>query len=164
MKKTAIYPGTFDPITNGHLDLVARAEQIFDEVIIAVSNNPRKNPLFSIEERLALVNEAVKDIPHVHVESFDDLLVNFVSQKNAKFVIRGLRAVSDFEYEFQMASANRRIDSNVETIFLTPQESNYFISSSLVREISYYGGNIESFVPKHIESAMVEKYASLKGR
>ncbi len=163
MKKTAIYPGTFDPITNGHLDLVARAEQIFDEVIIAVSNNPRKNPLFSIEERLALVNEAVKDIPHVHVESFDDLLVNFVSQKNAKFVIRGLRAVSDFEYEFQMASANRRIDSNVETIFLTPQESNYFISSSLVREISYYGGNIESFVPKHIESAMVEKYASLKG-
>lgn len=162
MKKIAIYPGTFDPITNGHLDLVARAEQIFDEVIIAVSNNPRKNPLFSIDERLALVNEAVKDIPHVHVESFDDLLVNFVASKNAKFVIRGLRAVSDFEYEFQMASANRRIDSNVETIFLTPQESNYFISSSLVREISYYGGNIESFAPKHICTALIEKHASSK--
>ncbi len=162
MKKVAIYPGTFDPITNGHLDLVARAEQIFDEVIIAVSDNPRKNPLFSTKERLALVDEAVKDIPHVYVESFDDLLVNFVARKNAKFVIRGLRAVSDFEYEFQLASANRRLDSNVETIFLTPQESNYFISSSLVREISYYGGEVESFVPSHIKIALDEKYAKVK--
>ncbi len=162
MKKIAIYPGTFDPITNGHLDLVARAEQIFDEVIIAVSDNPRKNPLFSTQERLQLVNEAVKDIPHVHVESFDDLLVNFVARKKAKFVIRGLRAVSDFEYEFQLASANRRMDSNVETIFLTPQESNYFISSSLVREISYYGGAVESFVPQHIDAALQEKYAKIK--
>lgn len=162
MKKIAIYPGTFDPITNGHLDLVARAEQIFDEVIIAVSDNPRKNPLFSTQERMALVTEAVQDIPHVHVESFDDLLVNFVARKNAKFVIRGLRAVSDFEYEFQLASANRRMDSNVETIFLTPQESNYFISSSLVREISYYGGAVESFVPAHIQAALKNKYASIK--
>ncbi len=164
MKKIAIYPGTFDPITNGHLDLVARAEQIFDEVIIAVSDNPRKNPLFNIDERLALVEEAVKDIPHVHVESFDDLLVSYVARKNAKFVIRGLRAVSDFEYEFQLASANRRMDSNVETIFLTPQESNYFISSSLVREISYYGGDVDSFVPKHIIEALTNKYASIKAQ
>lgn len=162
MKKTAIYPGTFDPITNGHLDLVSRAEQIFDEVIIAVSDNPRKNPLFSTEERLALVNEAVKNIPHVHVESFDDLLVNFVARKNAKFVIRGLRAVSDFEYEFQLASANRRLDGNVETIFLTPQESNYFISSSLVREISYYGGDVRSFVPEHIITALQSKYGAMQ--
>ena len=108
------------------------------------------------------MDEAVKDIPHVYVESFDDLLVNFVARKNAKFVIRGLRAVSDFEYEFQLASANRRLDSNVETIFLTPQESNYFISSSLVREISYYGGEVESFVPSHIKIALDEKYAKVK--
>ncbi|WP_353411880.1 pantetheine-phosphate adenylyltransferase [Arenicella sp. 4NH20-0111] len=162
MKKIAIYPGTFDPLTNGHLDLVARAEQIFDEVIIAVSDNPRKNPLFTASERMDMVDKAVKDIPHVHVESFDDLLVNFVARKKAKFVIRGLRAVSDFEYEFQLASANRRLDSNVETIFLTPQESNYFISSSLVREISYYGGDISSFVPKHIETKLAEKYADIK--
>ena len=101
MKKIAIYPGTFDPITNGHLDLVGRAEQIFDEVIIAVSDNPRKNPLFSAQERIKLVEKAVVDIPHVHVERFDDLLVNFVARKNAKFVIRGLRAVSVFEYELQ---------------------------------------------------------------
>lgn len=160
MKKIAIYPGTFDPITNGHLDLVARAEQIFDEVIIAVSDNPRKNPLFNTQERVAMVDKAVAHIPHVSVESFDDLLVNFVTRKHAKFVIRGLRAVSDFEYEFQLASANRRLDSNVETIFLTPLEANYFISSSLVREISYYQGDISSFVPAHVEDAMQVKWAS----
>jgi pantetheine-phosphate adenylyltransferase len=164
MKKVAIYPGTFDPVTNGHLDLVARAEQIFDEVIIAVSDNPRKNPLFSTEERVALVDQATKNIPHVRVESFDDLLVNFVVSKNAKFVIRGLRAVSDFEYEFQLASANRRLDNNVETIFLTPLEANYFISSSLVREISYYQGDISSFVPEHVEAALAKKWASTKSQ
>ncbi len=159
MKKVGIYPGTFDPITNGHLDLVARAEQIFDEVVIAVSDNPRKNPLFSTSERVALVDEATKDIPHVRVESFDDLLVNFVARKeNAKFVIRGLRAVSDFEYEFQLASANRRLDSSIETIFLTPLEANYFISSSLVREISYYKGDISSFVPEHVRRALEKKW------
>ena len=162
MKKIAIYPGTFDPITNGHLDLVARAEQIFDQVIIAVSDNPRKSPLFDIEERLAMVDEATKHIPHVQVESFDDLLVNFVARKNAKFVIRGLRAVSDFEYEFQLASANRRLDNNVETIFLTPSEANYFISSSLVREISFYQGDISSFVPAHVQTAMVDKWERKK--
>jgi pantetheine-phosphate adenylyltransferase len=159
MKKIAIYPGTFDPITNGHLDLVARAEQIFDQVIIAVSDNPRKNPLFDTRERVAMVDEAIKHIPHVSVESFDDLLVNFVARKNAKFVIRGLRAVSDFEYEFQLASANRRLDSNVETIFLTPSEANYFISSSLVREISFYQGDVSSFVPPHVEQVLKDKWS-----
>lgn len=162
MKKIAIYPGTFDPITNGHLDLVARAEQIFDEVVIAVSDNPRKSPVFDVKQRLALVDEATAHIPHVTVERFDDLLVNFVARKNAKFVIRGLRAVSDFEYEFQLASANRRLDGNIETIFLTPSEANYFISSSLVREISYYQGDISSFVPKHVERAMIEKWKTKK--
>ena len=158
MSKIAIYPGTFDPITNGHIDLVMRAAQIFDQVIIAVSNNPRKNPLFNIDERIAMVNQAVEHLEHVTVEPFDDLLVSFVRRKQAKFVIRGLRAVSDFEYEFQLASANRRLDENVETIFLTPSESNYFISSSLVREISYYRGDVSSFVPESVVTALATKW------
>jgi len=162
MKKIAIYPGTFDPITNGHIDLLGRAAQIFDEVIIAVSDNPRKNPVFTTQERMDLVIEASKHIENVQVERFDDLLVNYVERKKARFVIRGLRAVSDFEYEFQLASANRRMNENVETIFLTPSEANYFISSSLVREISYYEGDIQSFVPKHVEKAMFAKWASKK--
>lgn len=163
MSKIAIYPGTFDPITNGHLDLVKRAEQIFDQVIIAVSDNPRKSPLFSIDERISLVTEVTKGIPNIRVDRFDDLLVNFVARNKARFVIRGLRAVSDFDYEFQLASANRRMDENVETIFLTPSEANYFISSSLVREISYYDGDIKSFVPTHVETAIFKKWADQRG-
>jgi len=162
MSKKAIYPGTFDPITNGHLDLVVRAAQIFDEVIIAVSDNPRKNPLFSIEQRMVMVNKAVAGIDNVSIDRFDDLLVNFVNRKKAKFVIRGLRAVSDFEYEFQLASANRRLDENVETIFLTPSESNYFISSSLVREISYYDGDVSSFVPKNVQQSLKKRWKETK--
>lgn len=164
MSKIAIYPGTFDPITNGHIDLVERATQIFDSVIIAVSNNPRKSPLFDIDERMEIVQTAVKDIEHVSVESFNDLLVKFVRRKKARFVIRGLRAVSDFEYEFQLASANRRLDDTVETIFLTPSEANYFISSSLVREISHYEGNVSSFVPASVEAALLKKWASVKNQ
>ena len=159
MKKIAIYPGTFDPITNGHSDLVYRATQIFDEVVIAVSDNPRKNPLFGIEDRLRMVNEVVSGFDSVRVIRFDDLLVNLVDRENARFVIRGLRAVSDFEYEFQLASANRRMNKKVETIFLTPSEANYFVSSSLIREIAYYGGDVSSFVTPFVEQMLLEKRA-----
>jgi len=162
MSKIAIYPGTFDPVTNGHLDLLERAAKIFDKVIIAVADNPRKNPLFSIDERIDMVNAVSGHIDNVGVEPFDDLLVNYVGRKNANFVIRGLRAVSDFDYEFQLASANRRLNENVETIFLTPSEANYFISSSLVREISFYDGDIQSFVPKHVEEQVIKKWATKK--
>jgi len=162
MSKIAIYPGTFDPITNGHLDLLVRATKIFDKVIIAVANNPRKNPLFSVDERISMIQAVSSDIENIEIEPFDDLLVNYVGRKNANFVIRGLRAVSDFDYEFQLASANRRLDENVETIFLTPSEANYFISSSLVREISFYEGDVQSFVPKHVEEKVIEKWAAKK--
>ena len=162
MSKIAIYPGTFDPVTNGHLDLLERAAKIFDKVIIAVADNPRKNPLFSIDERIDMVKAVSGHIDNVGVEPFDDLLVNYVGRKNANFVIRGLRAVSDFDYEFQLASANRRLNENVETIFLTPSEANYFISSSLVREISFYDGDIQSFVPKHVEEQVLKKWATKK--
>lgn len=162
MSKVALYPGTFDPITNGHLDLVARAELIFDEVIIAISNNPRKNPLFNIEERTAMVEKSVDHLEHVKVEAFDDLLISFARRQNANFIIRGLRAVSDFDYEFQLASANRRLDEGIETIFLTPSEANYFTSSSLVREISHYQGDASSFVPAHVDEALKAKWQSIK--
>lgn len=162
MKKIAIYPGTFDPITNGHIDLLTRAGLIFDHVIMAVSDNPRKNPLFDVDERMEMIKVAVADNPNVSIDSFDDLLVSYAMRRDACFIIRGLRAVSDFDYEFQLASGNRRLNSNVETIFLTPSESNYFISSSLVREISYYDGDISSFVPKHVIDAMQSKWAEKK--
>jgi len=159
MKKIAIYPGTFDPITNGHLDLLQRATRIFDEVIVAISNNPKKQPMFQLDERIDLVQRVVQDMDNVSIEGFDELLVDYVNRKKARFIIRGLRAVSDFEYEFQLAAANRRLDDNIETIFLTPSEDNYFTSSSLVREISYYNGTVDSFVPDVVKEALFKKWA-----
>lgn len=155
--RTAIYPGTFDPITNGHLDIIKRAAKLFDLVIIAVSNNMQKKPLFSLEERTELVRIAVQEIDNVEIDSFDDLLVNYVSAKKADAVIRGLRVISDFEYEFQMALMNRKLLPDIETVYLMPSEEHIYISSSIVKEVGRYGGKISCFLPPEIETALRNK-------
>ena len=146
MSQIAIYPGTFDPITNGHTDIVARAARLFDKVIVAVVANPGKAPAFSSDERISMAQTVVGAMAGVEVCSFDGLLIDYASSRNVHVILRGLRAVSDFEYEFQMAGMNRRLGPDVETIFLTPAEEYTFISSSLVREIAALGGDISGFV------------------
>lgn len=158
MMRRAIYPGTFDPMTNGHIDLVDRASLLFDEVIIGVSENPNKNKLFSLDERIAIANQVTVDIPNVVVKGFSGLLIDFLAAEQCRIVLRGLRALSDFEFEFHLASANKRLNPDIETIFMTPDEHNHFISSSLVKEISKYGGNISSFVHPHVEQCLLQKY------
>jgi pantetheine-phosphate adenylyltransferase len=150
----AIYPGTFDPITNGHLDLITRAAKLFPEVIIAVANNQPKQPFFSLETRIACVEEAVKNLSRVRVCGFSELLVDFVKKQDGGVIIRGLRAASDFEHEFQLAGMNRKLDKNIETIFLTPSEECMFISSSLVREIATLGGDVSQFIPLAVRQAL----------
>lgn len=142
----AVYPGTFDPVTNGHSDLVQRASKLFDHVIVAIAANPGKTPLFNLDQRVAMVSRVLSDIPNVEVCGFSDLLVNFVRQKNANVILRGLRVVSDFEFEMQLASMNRRLDNTIETVFLTPAEETSFISASLVKEVALYGGDVSQFV------------------
>lgn len=155
--KKAIYPGTFDPVTNGHLDIIRRAARLFDSVTIAVSANLQKKPLFSVEERKELVRIAVQDLDNVEIDSFDDLLVNYVSANNAVAVIRGLRVISDFEYEFQMALMNRKLLPEIETVYLMPSEEHIYISSSIVKEVARYGGKISCFLPPEIETALKNK-------
>lgn len=150
----AIYPGTFDPITNGHVDLVQRATRLFDKVIVAVAENAGKSPVMLLAERIQLARDALIDIANAEVCGFSNLLIEFVKQQNASVIIRGLRAVSDFEYEFQLASMNRHLDAGVETVFLTPAEQYSFISSSLVREIAMLGGDIGPFVPANVAAAL----------
>ena len=157
-KITAIYPGTFDPITNGHLDLVARAAQLFDEVIIAVAENKTKSPLFSLDERVALAKIVTAEFKNVYVIGFDNLLVECAKQQGARVILRGLRAVSDFEYEFQMAGMNRRLAPELETVFLTPAEQYEFISSSMIREIARLNGNVSCFVPECVHQQLIEKF------
>ncbi|MDH5599803.1 MAG: pantetheine-phosphate adenylyltransferase [Gammaproteobacteria bacterium] len=157
MNITAIYPGTFDPITNGHSDLVQRASRIFDRVILAVATggqNGAKKPVFSAEERVAMAKDVLADVANVDVIRFDGLLVDFVQKQNAQVILRGLRAVSDFEYEFQLASMNRHLNENVETMFLTPAEQYSYISSSLVREIAALGGDVSPFVHEEVATAL----------
>jgi len=159
MPKVAIYPGTFDPVTNGHVDLVRRSSAIFDRVIVAVAPSPKKAPLFTIEERLYMMREAISDIPDVEVESFEGLLVDHVIAKGANAIIRGLRAVSDFEYELQMALMNRRLSDEVETVFMMPSEEYSFLTSSVIKEVAGYGGNVDGLVPGHVAGMLKKKFS-----
>jgi pantetheine-phosphate adenylyltransferase len=158
MKRIAIYPGTFDPVTNGHLDLVERGVRIFDEVIIAVSDNPRKSPLFKLKERVKLIKDAVKNCKNVRVETFSGLLVDYVKSRKGVAIIRGLRAVSDFEYELQMALMNRRLNYDVETVFMMPSEEYSFLTSTMVKEVASFGGSIKGLVPDNVEKALRKKF------
>jgi pantetheine-phosphate adenylyltransferase len=157
MSNIAIYPGTFDPITNGHSDLIQRAARLFDQVIVAVAANPGKAPTFNCEERVALCRTVLEPIANVTVSSFDGLLVNFAREQGANIIIRGLRAVSDFEYEFQLAGMNRKLSPQIETLFLTPAEQYAYISSSLVREIAALGGDVSPFVHEKIRAELARK-------
>ena len=157
MKVIALYPGTFDPITNGHTDLVRRAARLFDEVIVAVAANPQKRPLFNLLERVELARAVLAGIKGAKVTGFDNLLVECVRQHEAKVILRGLRAASDFEYEFQLAGMNRRLAPEVETVFMTPSEQEMFISASLVKEIALLGGNVAEFVDARVAAAMAAK-------
>ncbi|MBL7480756.1 pantetheine-phosphate adenylyltransferase [Legionella bononiensis] len=147
MKQKAIYPGTFDPVTNGHIDIISRAARIFPELTVAVASNKMKRPYLALETRIQLLEEAVGHFPGVQVVGFDSLLIDFVLEQNAGIILRGLRAVSDFEYEFQLAGMNRKLSKKVETLFLTPSENLMFISSTLVREIAALNGDVSQFVP-----------------
>jgi len=157
MNITAIYPGTFDPITNGHTDLIERASRLFDRVIVAVAVNPAKQPMFSLDERVYLATRVLDQLPNVEVSGFDTLLVDYVRERGASVILRGLRAVSDFEYEFQLAGMNRRLAPEVETIFLTPAEQYAYISSSLVKEVAIHGGDVSEFVPADVMAALNDR-------
>ena len=157
MSITAVYPGTFDPITCGHYDLIERAARFYDRLVIAVADNRNKSSLFTLEERVALAKEVTQNLPNVEVIGFSGLLVDFVKEINGNVLLRGLRAVSDFEYEFQLASMNRKLAPEVETMFMTPAEQYAFISSSLVREISALGGDVSEFVHPVVGRALKEK-------
>jgi len=160
MKIRAVYPGTFDPVTNGHIDLIRRSAALFDHVVVALLRNADKNPLFSIEERCEMLEQAVRNMKNVSVATFDGLLVDFVEQIGAGVIVRGIRAISDYEYELQMALMNRRLSSKVETVFMMPAEAYSYLSSRLVREISLLGGSVHGLVPRMVESRLKRKHAS----
>ena len=156
MKKIAIYPGSFDPITNGHIDLIKRASKLFDEVIVAITQNANKSSFLSIEQRVTAAENSISSLPNIRVLSFNTLLVDFAKEHNAQIIIRWLRAVSDFEYEFQLSGMNKRLNSQIETLFMTPSEEFANISSSLVREILLLGGNISPFVPSEVKTILLD--------
>jgi len=157
MCQIAIYPGTFDPVTYGHIDIVKRAQEIFPELIVAVAHNPHKQPLFSIAERTAMLKRATQEIKGITITDFDGLVVDFAHKKKAKVLIRGLRMLSDFEYEFQMALTNRKISPDIETVFLMPHESYSYLSSKLLKEAACLGADLSSFVPDFIQQALKKK-------
>ncbi|MCW9027385.1 MAG: pantetheine-phosphate adenylyltransferase [Kangiella sp.] len=160
MMKKVLYPGTFDPITKGHMDLVDRACRLFDKVVIAIAHSPSKKPLFSLDERVDMVRMIFADNPQVEVLGFRGLLANFAKKNEAIAILRGIRAVSDFEFEFQLANMNRHLDPDLESVFLTPSEKYSYISSSLVREVASLGGDISAFVDERVEQALLEKFKS----
>jgi pantetheine-phosphate adenylyltransferase len=155
--RTAIYPGSFDPLTNGHLDVIQRATKLFDRVIVAVAKSESKHPLFTLEERVQMVAGAVGHLSNVEADSFDGLLVEYVVRRSAQAVVRGLRGVSDFEFEFQLALMNRKLNEGIETIFMMPKDTYTFLSSRIVKEIAQMGGDVSAFVPAHVRAALAEK-------
>jgi pantetheine-phosphate adenylyltransferase len=157
--RTVIYPGSFDPLTNGHLDVIKRATKLFDRVIVAVARSESKHPLFTLEEREEMVRHAVRDLPHVEADAFEGLLIEYVERRSAQAVIRGLRAVSDFEFEFQLALMNRKLNERIETIFMMPKDTYTFLSSRIVKEIASLGGDVSSFVPAHVKTALAGKFS-----
>ena len=159
--RTALYPGTFDPITLGHLDVLHRASLIFDRVIIGVAPNISKQPALSLEQRIQLIEENLKDLPNIEIQSFDGLVVEFAKQVGAVALIRGLRAVSDFEYELQMAQMNRNLDESIETLFLMPNEAYTFVSSTLIKQVANFGGDVSKFVPKNVFEALKQCFPKL---
>jgi pantetheine-phosphate adenylyltransferase len=159
--RTAIYPGSFDPLTNGHLDVIERAAKLFDRVIVAVAKSDSKNPLFTLEERVEIVRTSVKRMKNVAADSFDGLLVDYVNQCRASAVVRGLRAVSDFEFEFQLALMNRKLNDRFETIFMMPKDTYTFLSSRIVKEIARLGGDVSAFVPVHVRRKLDRKLKEL---
>lgn len=164
MNHTAVYPGTFDPITLGHEDQVRRAARLFDRVILAVADSRAKKPFFTLEERVAMAREVLGDVPNIEVTGFSGLLMKFVQERGARVVVRGLRAVADFEYEFQLAGMNRGLYPDVETVFLTPGERFMFISSTIVREISVMGGDVSKFVPVSVAARLADKIRQMGGK
>ena len=162
--RTAIYPGSFDPLTNGHLDVAHRAMKLFDRVIMAVATNDSKHALFTREERVQMVTEAIRDLPNIQADSFDGLLVHYAERMQAQAVVRGLRAVSDFEFEFQLALMNRKLSEGIETIFMMPKDTYTFLSSRIVKEIARLGGDVSTFVPSHVQAALERKLGLKPGK
>jgi len=155
--RTVIYPGSFDPLTNGHLDVIERAAKLFDRVVVAVAASESKQPLFALEERLALVKQSVAGLANVEADAFEGLLIQYVEQRGAQAVVRGLRAVSDFEFEFQLALMNRKLNERIETIFMMPKDTYTFLSSRIVKEIARLGGDVSAFVPAHVRASLLAK-------
>ncbi|MFD2704913.1 pantetheine-phosphate adenylyltransferase [Salibacterium lacus] len=163
MAETAVYPGSFDPVTNGHLDIIERSAKVFNKVVVAVLHNRNKEPLFSVDERLTMLRESVENIPNVEIDSFNGLLIDYVRQKQAKTIIRGLRAVSDFEYELQAASINRKLDPEIETFFMMTNNQYSYLSSSIVKEVAKYEADVKELVPTPVTAYLYEKYGPFSG-
>ncbi|HEY4222470.1 MAG TPA: pantetheine-phosphate adenylyltransferase [Myxococcota bacterium] len=163
-RSAAIYPGSFDPLTNGHIDIIKRGVATFDRVIVAVANNPQKSPLFTVPERIALARKCLGDNERVEIDTFDGLIVEYAQKKGVHVLLRGLRAVSDFEYEFQLASMNRKLAKDVETVFMMTSEESFYLSSRLVREVASFGGNVSEMVPAPVYDALTQRFHKKKAK